>query len=102
MVTLDTWITGWRPRDLGASNFPQLRGNCLANYTTDPVFRARLGQDPARDPAATVSLWAQLFGNPLTWDELVAKFSSLAAGADTGRIISGISNHESPASLLHL
>jgi lactate 2-monooxygenase len=70
VVTLDTWITGWRPRDLAASNFPQLRGHCLANYTTDPVFRARLGKDPAEDVAATVGLWAQLFGNPLTWDDL--------------------------------
>jgi len=70
VITLDTWITGWRPRDLAASNFPQLRGHCLANYTTDPVFRARLGQDPAGDMAATVRLWAQLFGNPLTWDDL--------------------------------
>ena len=31
VVTLDTWVTGWRPRDLAASNFPQLRGHCLAN-----------------------------------------------------------------------
>jgi hypothetical protein len=51
------------PRDLAASNFPQLRGHCLANYTTDPVFRALLGQDPDRDPAATVGRWAGLFGN---------------------------------------
>ncbi len=70
VVTLDTWITGWRPRDLAASNFPQLRGHCLANYTTDPVFRARLGRDPADDMAAAVGLFAQLFGNPLTWDDL--------------------------------
>jgi len=70
VVTLDTWITGWRPRDLAASNFPQLRGHCLANYTTDPVFRARLGRDPDDDMAATVGLWARLFGNPLTWDDL--------------------------------
>jgi lactate 2-monooxygenase len=70
VVTLDTWVTGWRPGDLAASNFPQLRGHCLANYVTDPVFRARLGQDPAADLAATVGLWARLFGNPLTWDDL--------------------------------
>jgi lactate 2-monooxygenase len=70
VVTLDTWLTGWRPRDLGASNFPQLRGHCLANYTSDPVFRDRLGQDPAEDVAATVRLWGRLFGNPLTWDDL--------------------------------
>jgi lactate 2-monooxygenase len=70
VVTLDTWLTGWRPRDLAASNFPQLRGYCLANYFTDPVFAARLGHDPAADPAAAVGLWARLFGNPLTWDDL--------------------------------
>ena len=70
VVTLDTWITGWRPRDLATSNFPQLRGHCLANYFSDPVFRARLGHDPADDPAGAVGLWARLFGNPLTWDDL--------------------------------
>ena len=26
VVTLDTWVPGWRPRDLSTSNFPQLRG----------------------------------------------------------------------------
>ncbi|MEV5958836.1 alpha-hydroxy-acid oxidizing protein [Streptomyces sp. NPDC051987] len=71
VVTLDTWITGWRPRDLGTGNFPQLRGNCLANYTSDPVFRALLGgRDPEEDPQGTVALWAGVFGNPLTWDDL--------------------------------
>jgi lactate 2-monooxygenase len=70
VVTLDTWLTGWRPRDLAASNFPQLRGHCLANYTTDPVFRARVGRDPGDDLAATVGQWARLFGNPLNWDDL--------------------------------
>ena len=66
VVTLDTWLTGWRPRDLAASNFPQLRGHCLANYVTDPVFRARMGTDLA----ATIAEWARIFGHPLTWDDL--------------------------------
>ncbi|MET8628107.1 alpha-hydroxy-acid oxidizing protein [Kitasatospora sp. NPDC004669] len=70
VVTLDTWVTGWRPRDLAAANFPQLRGNCLANYTSDPVFRSRLAKSPEQDPGAAVLLWAQLFGNPLTWEDL--------------------------------
>ena len=70
VVTLDTWLTGWRPRDLAASNFPQLRGHCLANYFTDPVFRSLLGKDPADDLATAVGTWARLFGNPLTWDDL--------------------------------
>ncbi|WP_194815461.1 alpha-hydroxy-acid oxidizing protein [Nocardia sp. XZ_19_385] len=70
VVTLDTWITGWRPRDLSTSNFPQLRGHCLANYFTDPVFLAGLAQTPEQDPQAAILRWIQLFGNPLTWADL--------------------------------
>ncbi|MCV7286312.1 alpha-hydroxy-acid oxidizing protein [Mycolicibacterium wolinskyi] len=70
VVTLDTWVPGWRPRDLSTSNFPQLRGKCLANYTSDPVFRAGLPQPPEENPQATVLRWVSLFGNPLTWDDL--------------------------------
>ena len=69
VVTLDTWVTGWRPRDLATSNFPQLRGHCLANYTSDPVFGARLG-DAASDINAIVGHWVQLFANAVTWDDL--------------------------------
>ncbi|MFV1361892.1 alpha-hydroxy-acid oxidizing protein [Mycolicibacterium elephantis] len=70
VVTLDTWIPGWRPRDLASSNFPFLRGLCLANYTSDPVFRASLAQPPEENPQGAVLRWAQIFGNPLTWDDL--------------------------------
>ncbi|MFJ3875834.1 alpha-hydroxy-acid oxidizing protein [Streptomyces sp. NPDC090077] len=70
VVTLDTWLTGWRPRDLAASNFPQLRGHALANYTSDPVFRARLAKAPEEDPRAVVGEWVGIFGNPLTWEDL--------------------------------
>src|SRR6201986_4320681 len=52
IVTLDTWVTGWRPRDLSTSNFPQLRGHCLANYFSDPVFRASLQRPPEEDRQA--------------------------------------------------
>ncbi|MBU8822591.1 lactate 2-monooxygenase [Mycolicibacterium goodii] len=70
VVTLDTWVPGWRPRDLSMSNFPQLRGKCLANYTSDPVFRAGLPQPPEENPQAAVLRWVSQFGNPLTWDDL--------------------------------
>jgi lactate 2-monooxygenase len=70
VVTLDTWVTGWRPRDLATSNFPQLRGSCLANYTSDPVFRTRLAQSPEENPMAAIAHWAGVFGNPLTWNDL--------------------------------
>ena len=70
VVTLDTWIPGWRPRDLAHSSFPQLRGHCLANYFSDPVFRSRLAKPLEQDPAAAVMFWAQVFGKMLTWADL--------------------------------
>ncbi|OBG34450.1 MULTISPECIES: alpha-hydroxy-acid oxidizing protein [Mycolicibacter] len=70
VVTLDTWVPGWRPRDLSTSNFPQLRGHCLSNYWSDPVFRAGLAQPPEENPQAAILSWIQTFGNPLTWDDL--------------------------------
>jgi lactate 2-monooxygenase len=70
VVTLDTWIPGWRPRDLATGNFPQLRGHCLANYFTDPVFRSRLAQPPEENPGAAIMHWAGVFGSALTWDDL--------------------------------
>lgn len=70
VVTLDTWITGWRPRDLNTANFPQLRGHVLTNYFSDPVFKRLLGKPPEQDLAAAVSKWASLFGKVLTWADL--------------------------------
>jgi len=70
VVTLDTWVTGWRPRDLNDANFPQLRGYCLANYFSDPHFRASLKRPPEEDGAAAVMQWVRIFGKPLAWADL--------------------------------
>ena len=70
VVTLDTWVTGFRPRDLNAGNFPQLRGHVLKNYTADPVFRRLLGKDPAEAPMEAVALWGSLFGRPMLWEDV--------------------------------
>ncbi|MHA0330229.1 alpha-hydroxy-acid oxidizing protein [Sphingomonas melonis] len=70
VVTLDTWVTGWRPRDLNTGNFPQLRGHVLTNYFSDPVFRRLLQTPPEQDPAAAVRSWAATFGKVLTWDDM--------------------------------
>ncbi|GAB3696708.1 lactate 2-monooxygenase [Saccharopolyspora tripterygii] len=86
VVTLDTWIPGWRPRDLATSNFPQLRGHCLSNYFSDPVFRAGLDKSPEEDPGAAVLRWVSTFGNPLTWDDL----SWLRSLTDLPLIVKGI------------
>ena len=70
VVTLDTWVTGWRPRDLNTGNFPQLRGHVMQNYFTDPVFRAMLAKPPEEDPAAAVRQWMGVFGKVLTWADM--------------------------------
>jgi lactate 2-monooxygenase len=71
VVTLDTLTLGWRPRDLSLASFPQLKGQCLANYFSDPVFRSRLAAPPEEDPEAATGHWAMIFGNQrLTWDDL--------------------------------
>ncbi len=70
VVTLDTWVTGWRPRDLNASNFPQLRGKVLQNYFTDPVFLSLLAQPPEENMEAAIFTWAATFGQVLTWDDM--------------------------------
>jgi lactate 2-monooxygenase len=70
VVTLDTWVPGWRPRDLASGSFPQLRGLCLENYFSDERFRAMLAKPPEEDLAAATMQWAKIFGNPLTWQDL--------------------------------
>ncbi|MDP9073036.1 MAG: alpha-hydroxy-acid oxidizing protein [Actinomycetota bacterium] len=71
VVTVDTWALAWRPRDLGHAFLPFLRGLGVANYFSDPAFRAGLARPPEEDQAAAVIHWAQMFGNPtLTWSDL--------------------------------
>ena len=71
VVTLDTQILGWRPRDLGMASFPQLQGKCLANYFSDPIFRAKLEKSPEEDPRTAAIAWALGFADPgLSWDDL--------------------------------
>ena len=70
VITLDTWMTGWRPRDLNIASFPQLRGLCLANYFSDEHFRKLLSAAPEDDPAAAVMEWARVFGHSMRWEDL--------------------------------
>ena len=69
VVTLDTLQLGWRPRDLDHGYLPFRDGQGMANYITDPVFRASLGDgDPAQ---AAARRFAQVFADPsLTWESL--------------------------------
>ena len=46
VVTLDTTLLGWRPRDLDRASLPFLKGQGLAQYLSDPVFRAAIPDRP--------------------------------------------------------
>lgn len=71
VVTLDTTLLGWRIRDLDQANLPFLRGEGIAQYTSDPVFRSLLGQPPEKDPRAAGALFTQIYSEPsLTWERL--------------------------------
>ena len=71
VVTLDTWQLGWRPRDLSTAYLPFLRAEGIANYTSDPAFRAGLAQTPEQDQGAAVLHFLGMFNNPtLTWEDL--------------------------------
>jgi lactate 2-monooxygenase len=72
VVTLDTFILAWRPRDLSRGYLPFLHRMGLANYEADPAFLAGLEKTPDDDPGASVLRWMSMFGDPgKTWDDLV-------------------------------
>ena len=74
VVTVDTWSLSWRPRDLELAHLPFLHAQGIANYLSDPVFRARLDAPPEESAQAgqqAVRTWMELFGNPaLGWSDL--------------------------------
>jgi lactate 2-monooxygenase len=61
VVTLDTAYLGWRPRDLDLGHLPFARGEGIAQYTSDPVFRrlveervaAKASAEPEPQPRPT-------------------------------------------------
>lgn len=70
VVTLDTYIPGWRPRDLNTASFPQLHGHVLENYFSDPNFQALLDRPVEDDRHAATMKWSQIYGEPMTWDKV--------------------------------
>ncbi|MHA6780660.1 lactate 2-monooxygenase [Pseudonocardia saturnea] len=71
VVTLDTWLLGWRPHDLDSAYLPFLRGVGAAIPFSDPAFRAGLAQPPEDDLMAAVRHRQRMFqGNAKHWDRL--------------------------------
>ena len=72
VVTLDTWLLGWRPNDLDQSYLPFIRGTGVAVFFSDPVFRAGLAAPPEEDLMAALLRWLPMFtGTDHTWDDLL-------------------------------
>ncbi len=71
VVTLDTRILAWRPRDLSHGHLPFLHGIGVQNYLTDPAFQATLARPVDVDPGAAIVRYTEVFGDlSLTWDDL--------------------------------
>lgn len=61
VLTLDTTMLGWRPRDLDLAYLPFLAGKGIAQYTSDPVFMREalenaLGSTRSTDPKPPLNL----------------------------------------------
>ncbi len=71
VVTVDTFIPGWKPRDLQQAWLPFLQGMGNANFFQDPVFRADLEKTPEEDLGAATGHYLGVYVNPsLTWEDL--------------------------------
>lgn len=71
MVTLDTRLLAWRPRDLRRAYLPFLHEEGLANYTSDPVFVASLDDQIEDERQRRVLRWIQVYADPSqTWEDL--------------------------------
>jgi isopentenyl diphosphate isomerase/L-lactate dehydrogenase-like FMN-dependent dehydrogenase len=71
VVTLDTWLLGWRPHDLDHAYLPFLTGSGLANYFTDEAFLAGLERAPEADLPAALLRWLPMFtGTDHTWEQV--------------------------------
>jgi isopentenyl diphosphate isomerase/L-lactate dehydrogenase-like FMN-dependent dehydrogenase len=71
VITLDTLMLGWRPRDLRQAYLPFIKGEGCGQYFTDPVFLSRLDKPPEEDPLTAAAMMLATFPNlGLTWDDL--------------------------------
>jgi len=71
VVTLDTLVLGWRPRDLRNAYLPFRDGEGIAQFTSDPVFASRLPEEAADEPLVAAGRMLAMFPNlALRWEDL--------------------------------
>ncbi len=86
VLTVDTQMVDWRDRDIRNAFLPFAIGKGVANYASDPVFRARMEASP--DDLSQVGLeMIRIFPNlGLGWDDL----SWLRAETELPIVLKGI------------
>jgi lactate 2-monooxygenase len=71
VVTLDTPILGWRPRDLRKAYLPFITGQGCAQFFSDPVFRSKLAKPPEEDLLTAAATMLATFPHlALTWGDI--------------------------------
>jgi lactate 2-monooxygenase len=71
VLTVDTFVPGWKPRDLQQAWLPFLNGVGVANYFQDPVFRGALDETPEENVGAATGHFLGVQANPsLSWEDL--------------------------------
>ena len=71
VVTLDTRMLAWRPRDLDHAYLPFLEGVGIQNFLSDPAFQAGQLTSFGDDPQGAILRYIQIFGDlSLTWEDI--------------------------------
>lgn len=71
VVTLDTRMLAWRPRDLDNAYLPFLQGVGIQNYLSDPAFQAGQVTSVSDDLQTAILRYTQMFGDlSLTWEDI--------------------------------
>ena len=87
VVTLDTPLLGWRERDIDLAYLPFMDGEGVANYFSDPQFRAALSQPPEENVGLAVNHFLDIFADAShTWDDL----ADLAGQTDLPVVVKGV------------
>lgn len=91
VITADTTMLGWRERDLNNAYLPFLRGEGLANFFSDPVFRRRLEKPPEEDLIKAIMEFISVYVNPFfSWED----FKEICSTTEIPVILKGITHRE--------
>ena len=73
VITLDTFLLGWRPHDLDTAYRPSVAGVGVQVGTSDPVFMKRMGMAPRADECPAFPLGMTAFRKRLAAGDAEAK-----------------------------